>query len=115
MHIRLISHLVTLFWQRSTSFCIELLFISRALDEGGSTTNLKYLGLTQLGIKPMTSQIECSTMSLSVLVHTLYTVPKAPDPMIPPRRSSDSFIRRKTDISGLALVGVHGCKTTKNS
>ena len=41
---------------------------------------------------------------------TLYTVPKAPLPMMLPFRSSDSLIKRKLAISGLAAVGVSGCK-----
>ena len=40
---------------------------------------------------------------------TLYTVPKAPDPMMPPRLSSDSFTSLSLDRSGLASVGVRGC------
>lgn len=47
--------------------------------------------------------------TVSSCPYTLYTVPNAPEPIIPPLRSSDCFIRRILDMSGLALVGVNGC------
>ena len=45
-------------------------------------------------------------MNKTVYKLTLYTVPKAPDPISVPRRSSDSLISRSVDKSGLASVGV---------
>ena len=39
---------------------------------------------------------------------TLYTVPKAPEPMMPPRLISDSLISLSLERSGFALVGVSG-------
>jgi len=36
-------------------------------------------------------------------------VPKAPEPMIVPRRSSDSLMSRNIAMSGFASLGVRGC------
>lgn len=48
-------------------------------------------------------------VNTSTWLFTLYTVPKAPEPMIPPLLNSDCLMSRMLDMSGLALVGVKGC------
>ena len=54
-------------------------------------------------------------MTAQFFVFTLYTVPKAPEPIIPPRLISDSLISLSLERSGLALVGVRGCKIEINT
>ena len=85
-------------------------FTSATLMEclSGSSTRPAFAKVTQITKYDKIQHISELIASIYIFQLTLYTVPKAPEPMMPPRLISDSLISLSFERSGFALVGVSG-------